>query len=166
MPISFLCDGMLGDITRWLRLLGLDAAYAGNTASDGEILDRLVSSNRTLVTRDEQLHARAVAKGQGSILLPNLELVHEVAFILRMAGVEIDDTTWFSRCTTCGALLENVAAGDVRRTVPPAVLGRFQTFRRCPSCGQVYWEGTHAEPIRTTLAAIKKALFSSNKGHI
>jgi uncharacterized protein with PIN domain len=48
-------------------------------------------------------------------------------------------------------VLEPVSPEDVAERVPPYVLRTQREFRRCPSCGRVYWPGTHVDEMREQL---------------
>jgi uncharacterized protein with PIN domain len=40
---------------------------------------------------------------------------------------------------------------EIEFLVPEFVFHNFSNFRRCPSCGKVYWQGSHTEGIRDLL---------------
>ncbi|MEM2914677.1 MAG: DUF5615 family PIN-like protein, partial [Candidatus Bathyarchaeia archaeon] len=60
--MKFLADGMLGKLTRWLRLLGCDIEYF-HDADDEKLLKISTEENRVLLTRDYQLYRRASTHG-------------------------------------------------------------------------------------------------------
>lgn len=157
MAPAFLCDGMVGHLSRWLRLLGFDTEYAGSLLSDDEILDHLAASPRVLVTRDVQLDERARRRGLVSVRVAEAPLVDEIVQALRDSGTTVDPRQWFTRCTTCNGNLEPAAAGVVEH-VPARVREAQTEFWKCAECGQVYWQGTHVEPIRETLAQVARRL--------
>jgi uncharacterized protein len=33
----------------------------------------------------------------------------------------------------------------------------YETFRQCQSCGQVYWKGSHFEPLRALVESVRRA---------
>jgi len=158
MEVRFLCDGMMGHLARWFRLLGFDAEYAGNVLSDDEILDHLARDPRVLVTRDVDLDRRARRKEFHTVLVPEGPLEDEVAHVLRAAGGRVEAARWFTRCTTCNGELVVKPLAAVRERVPEGVVDSTEGFRECDRCGQVYWEGTHVELIRRTFARIAHRL--------
>ncbi|MDX1624685.1 MAG: Mut7-C RNAse domain-containing protein, partial [Gemmatimonadota bacterium] len=50
----FLCDTMVGKLARWLRAIGVDAAFAGE-AEDEAVVRRALAEGRVVVTRDRRL---------------------------------------------------------------------------------------------------------------
>jgi len=68
--LKFLTDGMLGKLTRWLRMLGLDVEYTGSM-DDKELIQEAKKENRILLTRDVELYRQAVAKGAEAFLIEN-----------------------------------------------------------------------------------------------
>ena len=60
--MQFLLDGMLGKLTRWLRMLGYDAVYQ-NDSSDTDLLTAAKSKSLILLTSDEELYRTATFRG-------------------------------------------------------------------------------------------------------
>jgi len=57
----------------------------------------------------------------------------------------------FSRCTLCNTPLQVLDAGETERYVPDTLRERHPRFVRCPSCGRLYWEGSHVDRMRKRL---------------
>jgi len=51
----FLCDEMLAELARWLRIAGYDAAQAERGLADRQILDQAIAEGRLMLTREEWL---------------------------------------------------------------------------------------------------------------
>ena len=66
--LKFVADGMLGKVTRWLRMLGQDVEYHRNLNDDKLILIA-AKENRVLLTRDLNLCSRAHKKGVNAFLV-------------------------------------------------------------------------------------------------
>src|SRR5467141_4471566 len=66
--MRFLVDGMLGGLARWLRILGEDVRYDAST-EDTELLRIAYEENMVLLTRDEELCQRTIAKRIPSALV-------------------------------------------------------------------------------------------------
>lgn len=156
--VAFACDGMLGHLMRWLRLLGFDATYLGSAATDDQILGTLPGSGRVLLTGDLGLVARARRAGLATVAIGEGTLVDQLAGALRGAGAVADPARFLSRCARCNGLLRPVKKAEVASGLPPRVLEGHDAFQRCPDCGQVYWDGTHVRPIRRTLEAVRALL--------
>ncbi|MGH2670791.1 MAG: Mut7-C RNAse domain-containing protein, partial [bacterium] len=112
-PVKFLCDGMLGSVARWLRLLGFDAAYAGSEATDSEVLARAEREGRFLATRDLQLVQRSLKKGVPALLLRPGTKEEQLLILLMHSGADLDPARFFTRCTDCGELLRAADAEQV-----------------------------------------------------
>ncbi len=75
------------------------------------------------------------------------QLVHELGLTDEAAG---------TRCDRCNVEVQRVDAEAVRDVVPPYVAQTQRDFRRCPSCGRVYWPATHWNRIHAILECIRK----------
>lgn len=143
-----LADAMLGGLARWLRVLGLDTAH-DPSLDDPELVERAVEEGRVILTRDRRLVLRKRARNH---LLVRSEVVDEqVAQVLADLAVDPAPDDLFSRCLRCNARLRDLPAEEAARAVPPYVARTQNRFRRCPSCGRIYWRATHAERMRRRL---------------
>lgn len=134
--MKLLCDHMLGTLAKWLRIMGYDTAYPG-ALSDSEILRLADVEDRVLLTRDKELASRRT--GIVRVRSDDLnEQIREVASALRLRIVDP-----LSRCSVCNAVLVPAPESSVEDRVPEGVRNRHHEFWRCPSCGRVYWQGTH-----------------------
>jgi uncharacterized protein with PIN domain len=60
----------------------------------------------------------------------------------------------FSRCPVCNELLEPVAREEIYHDVPSRSRDYESGFARCPGCGKIYWHGSHARKLDSTVARI------------
>jgi len=145
---GFLVDGMLGRLARWMRLLGLDADFRPGLPDD-ELIELAVTADRTLVTRDRRLAGRRAVRDR-VILIAAERWPDQVAELL--AGQpELGPIRPLTRCLRCNEPLVAVDAAEVVSAVPPYVSAHHREFRRCPSCGRIYWPGTHRDRMREML---------------
>lgn len=151
---KFVADGHLGKLVRDLRLLGSDVAY-DREAEDRQLVKTSGKEKRALLTRDRRLlmHS-AVRYGYYVRSQDPLEQTLEVLrrFDLRSAIAP------FSRCLRCNASLKSVAKKSVIDRLEPLTKLYYQKFRRCSSCGQVYWSGSHFSKLEARIAKLKRAL--------
>lgn len=145
---SFLLDGMLGSLARWLRILGYDSVYRKD-AEDGELLAAL--GDRYLLTRDRQLAQRAGARG---LYLESDDLDVQLAEIARRFSLRLDLSR--TRCPTCNGELERAGKEEVKGSVAPGTLRAHEEFWRCRGCGKVYWHGAHWKNIIPRLEGISR----------
>jgi len=134
--MKLLCDHMLGSLARWLRFMGYDTAYP-EPGPDRTLIERVRSEDRILLTRDKELAARVTdAVRIRSDILD--DQIREVA-----AALSLHLVSPLSRCSLCNEILVSASTEDVKDSVPEGVHSRHRAFWRCPSCGRVYWRGTH-----------------------
>lgn len=147
---TFLLDGMLGSLARWLRILGYDALYLRDVP-DSEMLALLSGNERFLLTRDRQLASRA--GGRGAYITdcrPDLQLLEVVTiFDLRLDREP-------RRCTSCNGHLLPVDRASVKDEVGEGTWVGHQRFWRCADCRKVYWQGAHWKNIALRIAALNK----------
>ncbi|MFA9446985.1 Mut7-C RNAse domain-containing protein [Egicoccus sp. AB-alg6-2] len=143
-PRRFVLDVHLGTLARRLRWLGFDTWWS-NDADDDELAVVAVTQRRILLSRDRGLlMRRAVVHGYCPRSDdPELQLL-EVAERYRLAPRLAPGT----RCIRCNGALVEVTKGAVADRLPPRVREGQDEFRRCEDCDQVYWPGTHHDPLQ------------------
>ena len=151
--IRFLAAPHLAALTRYLRLLGFDAVLDPRWR-DEELAGRAQGEGRVLLTRDRGLlKRRAVTHG---VLVrdddPDDQLV-DVVRRLDLGG----RLRPFTRCMACNGVLADAEAAEVAGRVPPGVMARADRFRRCSSCGRVYWDGSHRRRLDALVARARAA---------
>ena len=57
----------------------------------------------------------------------------------------------FTRCLLCNTILDELPRDEARSLLPLKSRDLPGPTRRCPSCGRVYWLGSHARRMRETL---------------
>lgn len=149
-PPRFLCDHMLGTLARWLRILGFDAAYP-DPLEDEALVDLAAREGRIVLTRDRDLNARRAVR---SLYVASDVLEEQVRQVLRDLDLEVADA--LSRCPLCNGVLEEVSKEAARDRVPAGVFAKQETFWRCPSCGQHYWQGSHWDRMLRQVEAYER----------
>lgn len=148
MEPVFLADAMLGGLARWLRVLGLDAAYDPDL-DDPELVERAVAEGRVILSRDVKLLER---KRAANHLYVESEVVDEqVRQVLAAFDLAPDPERFFSRCLRCNAPLQPMPTEEAHRHVPPFVARTRQRFRRCPECRRIFWRSSHVGRMRKRL---------------
>jgi uncharacterized protein with PIN domain len=74
-------------------------------------------------------------------------LEDQLVEVLSRLGLEPEPNLESSRCGECNGRLEPVTRVEVRGAVPRYVLANAPRFRRCTSCGRIYWPATHTGRI-------------------
>jgi uncharacterized protein with PIN domain len=155
--LRFLADGMLGKLTRWLRMLGCDVLYQKDLGDD-ELVKIAAEENRVLLTRDAQLFGRAHKNNVQAYLVRSRTETEKLAETAQQFSLKLEIDASYSRCPKCNAMLEPVPKGEVDDKVPQATLQMQSEFWKCAGCGQIYWHGSHWQKILRTLHDAKALL--------
>ena len=144
---TFSLDVHLGTVARWLRLVGVDAAY-DRDAVDDDLIEQANGERRVLLTQDRGLLRR-----------------HKLWLGAYVHGTRPDDqfadvlsrfapplAPW-TRCTACNGLLVPAAKADVAPQLEPGTRRTYESFSRCGSCGRVYWRGAHSRRLEAKVDA-------------
>lgn len=151
--MRFIADAMLGRLAKHLRLRGIDvlcdAAFSGN-----EVIRRALEDGRTILTRDQALASRPLAKA--CLLVRSDHLGEQMDQVLE-AYPALRNTRPLTRCSRCNTFLSVVGRDSVLDLVPSHVMYHTDRFLRCDACGRTYWRGSHVVRMEAIAAKRKKA---------
>ncbi len=138
-------------------MLGHTVIYSSH-ADDSSLLDVAHSQRMILLTRDEELHRRALAKNVASVLVTGDEEKERLAQLATALQMPLDIDMAETKCPECGRDLRETSKEEVSLLVPAASLELYEQFWMCRNldCGRVYWMGSHWKQIKQTLAAAKE----------
>lgn len=142
----FLIDSMLGKAARKMRILGYDTAYTADADSD-MMLDKAISSGRTIITASATLHDRAQAADIPSILTPSHPPDVTMRHIIRISGISADINIDEARCALCNGKTSptyHMSSDGVKA----GTISHIKKFRRCEACNHIYWEGAHIRNLQ------------------
>jgi uncharacterized protein len=137
--LRFICDSMLGRLAKSLRMLGFDTLYE-RCITPQQLMQSALEQHRIILTRQTAFPQNTPTV---SILYIHSnspeEQLREVINTCSMAA-SIKPFTICLRCNAALAAIEKEAAAG---HVPDYVYATVEHFSACPSCGRVYWKGTH-----------------------
>jgi uncharacterized protein with PIN domain len=146
--IRFILDDALGNLAKWLRMLGFDAIcrreYKNPPIEKMETYE--IYLTQALKIENDPLD-KTIRLGQG----PVTAQLHEV---MTACDISMENLKPFSRCILCNHMTQKIDKPDIRGKVPDYVWETHESFRACPVCHRIYWRGTHAERISKTIEGI------------
>ncbi|MFE7802163.1 Mut7-C RNAse domain-containing protein [Nocardia sp. NPDC057440] len=150
----FVVDVNLGGLARLMRLMGLDTRYEW-TADDAALAETAAAEHRVLLTRDRGLlERRNVTHG---VFVRSDRPFEQIVEVIRRLDLT-DRLAPFSRCLRCGGIVTAVAKQDIINRLEPLTRRYYDTFRHCPDCGRIYWEGSHQQRLNDLVARIRTAI--------
>jgi hypothetical protein len=159
MGPRFVADSMLGRLARWLRAFGFDVEYH-SSGDDHEMIARARQRAAIVLTRDTRMPRPSDVR----VLFIRCDRVEDqLAQVAAEAPLDLSNARPLTRCTVCNGPLVPATRDDVWDKVPPFVYLTQERYARCPCCGRVYWEGTHAPRIRRQLQRLTVAAHREGK---
>jgi len=135
-------DCTLGKLATYLRLAGIDTVFDPGVP-DAEHLSWLSKGERTILTRCQRVRQRLGSK-------PLIFILHDrppaqIRQVLPALNVQRHDLKPLNRCSRCNQFLEAVPKSEILGCVADYVWQTHEEFKRCRSCGRLYWAGSHTE---------------------
>jgi uncharacterized protein with PIN domain len=140
-------------------MLGYVTEY-DSKADDNNLLQRSNDPDAILLTRDEELHDRAVARKVHCLLVLGGNEETRLGQLARTLGISLEIDMSATRCPACGSELREIAREEAANAVPAKSLELHDRFWRCTrgECGKTYWVGSHWNQIRHTLEEARKMM--------
>ena len=152
-PLRFVLDIHLGRLAGYLRLLGFDSLYK-NTYQDRELAQIASHEGRILLSRDRGLLKRSEVRW--GYCLRSTQPREQVLEVMRRYRLKKKNQP-FARCMRCNGLLSPALKKEVWDELPLSVRNEQDEFRRCQSCGQIYWRGSHYERLSAFIEGLRSA---------
>ena len=147
-PPRFVCDMMLGKLSKWLRILGYDTLYPEGL-DDPELAELAGREDRVLLTRDKLLSQTHVCQ---TYYVASDEVLKQLEAVAVEFSLDLDiERPYPYRCSKCNHLLQRVPKTEVQDRVPPKVYELQEDFWYCGNCEHFYWQGTHWDNITETI---------------
>lgn len=136
---SFIADVNLGDIVKYMRVLGFDVYY-DPSLSNCEIIKISREENRIILTKSRKL-LKFKKVTHGIFIRPGT-VEEQIKRIIHNLDIK-DSVKPFSRCLLCNNPLESVRKEEIWDRIPPKTKQFCHEYARCRSCDKIYWKGTH-----------------------
>ncbi len=149
-PLRFIADAHLGQLAKWLRMLGFDVLYR-NDFSDADVTSIALAQQRIVLTRDRDLLMRKdVVHGRYLHATDTEGQLCEVFARYRLAAA----VSAFTRCLNCNGVLHPVDKTTVHARLPVNSARHYERFFECDGCTQLYWDGSHVVRMREKVTAL------------
>src|SRR5262249_10957802 len=133
---KFILDVHLGELAKYLRLLGFDTLYR-NDYQDPDIVAIALREQRIILTRDRGLlKVRAVTHGYWMRSTAPQQQVREVLQRFDLQRL----IRPLHRCLLCNGLVQAVEKQAVLSHLLPKTARYYHEFYQCSACLQLYWK--------------------------
>jgi uncharacterized protein with PIN domain len=148
--VKFITDVHLGKLTKYLRLCGFDT-YNRPDCNDMEIIAIGLNDKRIILTRDKELlKNKRITHGYWVRSQSPVEQLKEVLIRFDLKNM----VSPFIRCMECNGILTFVSKEEIKEKLLPRTRQYFQSFKKCPDCDRIYWEGSHFEKMKGQIERI------------
>lgn len=119
--------------------MGFDAVYY-DKESKGTLIIEALRDDRMIVTRTKE---KIDDLQKQTIIVANDSVKEQLKEVIGKAKLKIEEEKMFSRCTLCNCVLVASNKEEIKTLIPERVYSQQTVFKKCPSCGKVYWQGSH-----------------------
>jgi len=144
----FICDVMLGKLSKYLRILGFDTIHITSMAE----LYRYKKEYSPPIFFTKR--RRQKISYSNCTFIESNDVFGQLLEIRDIIKPYIDGKTLMKRCIQCNILLNNTEKDDIEGLVPEFIFHAYSVFRTCPICRKVYWKGSHAEHMEKWIKEI------------
>ncbi len=149
MKTRFIVDTNVGKLAKWLRIMGYDALFI-NGIDDDQLIKIALEEKRIILTRDTHIFERRIASKLKGILIENDDIWTQLRQVVHTLNLRYKRRQ-FTLCIGCSQALIPKEKEEVRELVPPYVFQTQSKYMQCPTCGKIYWRGTHWQRMRKEL---------------
>ena len=150
---KFVVDGMLGDVARWLRMLGYDTTFARNVP-DKLVIEIAKKENRILLTNDVVLYTKARKEGIRAVLVEGADITEKLISIGRKLRITFKFNVERPRCPRCNNTLSIIPKEYLKNRISSELLRKYPIFWICTKCNKIYWQGKHWSTINEILSRV------------
>jgi uncharacterized protein with PIN domain len=148
--LKFFADVNAASVVRWLRAAGLDTVWE-DAIGDDALIRRAIEDKRYVLTLDKRIPDEF--RADNVLLLKTDKAIDQ--FRETVAHFKIEKPReLFTRCLVCNTPLRAARAEEISSVTPPRPLVNQLTFKYCPTCAKVYWEGSHTRRMRAAIESV------------
>lgn len=144
---------MFGKLTRFLRMFGYDAVYAGelrdyfgtNPIPDKKLLKYAKSHNRIIITRDFPFYK--IAGDERAVYIDGEDVYKNLRKLKHKLNLSYNIKMIDARCSVCNSPLVKIEKERVEDLINQNTFKYFHEFYQCQNCGKIFWKGSHIERI-------------------
>ena len=143
MEPKFITDVNVGKLGKWLRLMGYDTLFF-DEQDDGLMVKAAIAQGRIILTKDSEfMKRRAISTGRVKAVLVSSDRPDQQLSTVINTLQLTKQYRPFTRCLECNSALVSRDKSEVKGSVPERVYEKHDQYMQCPSCGRIYWKGTH-----------------------
>jgi len=141
--IGFALDSSLGKLAKWLRIMGFDSVYVHGIPRENFLF--YGKEGRILLTRTRRIQTKN--PGHHLLFIRFNDPREQLLQVISELKIDFSLIKPFSRCIRCNLPLNEISREQTRPFIPDYVYETRFSFRKCPSCGRIYWPGTHGNAV-------------------
>ena len=136
---TFIADSNLGDIVKYMRVLGFDVSF-DSLLSPRQIIEVSEKENRIILTKSRKL-LKFKEVTHGIFIRPGT-MEQQIKRIIDFLDIK-DQIKPFSRCLRCNNLLKTIPKESIAHRIPPKTRAFCNEYSYCKPCDKIYWKGSH-----------------------
>ncbi len=154
MEPKFITDVNVGKLGKWLRLMGYDTLFF-DEQDDGLMVKAAIAQGRIILTKDSEfMKRRAISTGRVKAVLVSSDRPDQQLSTVINTLQLTKQYRPFTRCLECNSALVSRDKSEVKGSVPERVYEKHDQYMQCPSCGRIYWKGTHWQAMSGNLSRL------------
>lgn len=157
-PIRFVADNHLGRLVTYLRLLGFDVLHP-KSLDDAELAELSADQSRVLLSRDRRLLMRKIVVY--GFCLQSRDPRQQLEDVLERFNLQQAITPW-KRCLRCNGQLCRAPKEEIIQRLEPKTKKYYHEFHMCQACQQIYWKGSHYEPLHDFVSEVLARLLDQS----
>jgi len=135
----FIADINLGDIVKYMRILGFDVYYDTSLSNRG-IIEISKNKTRIILTKNKKL-LKFKDVSHGIFIRPGTPL-DQIGRIIVYLDIK-SSIKPFSRCLKCNSLLNTIPKEKILDRIPLKTRACCDEYVLCQTCDKIFWKGTH-----------------------